>query len=49
MKERHIVTGILLCLAVAPTVRGGELGTLVFEDRFERSESQELEDEPGNE
>lgn len=26
-----------------------KFGTLIFEDRFERSESQELKDEPGNE
>lgn len=42
-----------LCLALAATVTGAApaagFGELIFEDHFERSESQELKDEPGNE
>ena len=37
----------LLCLAT-PILWGGEFGKLIFHDTFDRSESQELKDEPGN-
>ncbi len=41
-----------LCLWSAwlsvPVLPAADLGTLIFEDRFERSEAQELKDEPGN-
>ena len=37
----------LLCLAT-PVLWGGEFGKLIFRDTFDRSESQEIKDEPGN-
>jgi hypothetical protein len=40
-------TIVLLSLAI-PTLWGGEFGKLIFHDTFDRSESQELKDEPGN-
>ncbi len=45
MKATFILAGALLGGAI---VRAGEFGTLIFADNFERSESQELKDEPGN-
>lgn len=39
----------LFCLfALTPAFAGDDLGELIFQDDFERSESQELKDEPGN-
>ncbi|HEX3135465.1 MAG TPA: hypothetical protein VHX44_18020 [Planctomycetota bacterium] len=38
---------IALCSFV-PAFAADDFGTLVFSDDFERSESQELKDEPGN-
>lgn len=36
-------------LILTPTAFSDDYGTLIFEDQFERNESQELKDEPGNE
>ncbi len=38
----------LLCILVVSKSFAGDLGQLIFQDDFERSESQELKDEPGN-
>ena len=40
---------LLICFASALCADEVNFGTLIFEDHFERSESQELKDEPGNE
>lgn len=42
-------TALLICLNIVSTVWSHDFGTLIFEDTFDRSESQELKDEPGNE
>lgn len=39
---------ILLPFALTPLLRSAEPGALIFEDNFERTESQEAKDEPGN-
>lgn len=39
---------LLAASALLPLMAAENLGTLVFSDDFERSESQELKDEPGN-
>lgn len=39
---------LLLVLIAMPAAVADELGTLIFEDNFERNESQEIKDEPGN-
>jgi hypothetical protein len=41
----------LLCfsLSLPPSLFASDHGTLIFEDTFDRTESQELKDEPGNE
>lgn len=39
---------LLLSLALAPLLGADDHGELIFSDDFERSESQELKDEPGN-
>lgn len=39
---------LALLSLVIPTLWGGEFGKLIFHDTFDRSESQELKDEPGN-
>ncbi|MBG85623.1 MAG: hypothetical protein CMO80_01830 [Verrucomicrobiales bacterium] len=50
---KHIITAKILAAPLA-TMAGlsasaaSEFGTLIFHDDFERSESQELKDEPGN-
>jgi hypothetical protein len=44
MRFRHLLTALLI--TTAATV-ADEQGTLIFEDDFERSESQEQKDEPG--
>lgn len=36
-------------LSAATVIQPSNLGTLIFEDQFERNESQEIKDEPGNE
>jgi hypothetical protein len=46
-----MMTRPLLCLvslAAATAIAADDLGTLIFEDHFERAESQETQDEPGN-
>jgi hypothetical protein len=40
--------GLLLATAFSPTLQAEELGQLVFQDDFQRNESQEQTDEPGN-
>ncbi len=40
---------LILTLLFVSTVWAHDFGTLIFEDTFDRSESQELKDEPGNE
>lgn len=45
MKTIAATTCTLLCLV---SLQAGDYGTLIFEDKFERNESQELKDEPGN-
>jgi len=37
------------CLGLTTNVVASDYGTLIFEDTFDRTESQELKDEPGNE
>jgi hypothetical protein len=44
MRTLLVIALVLLQLPL----QAEELGTLLFEDKFERSESQELKDEPGN-
>ena len=39
---------LLACCTVLPLCAAEDLGTLVFSDDFQRNESQELKDEPGN-
>jgi len=39
---------LLLCCSALPLMAEENLGTLVFSDEFERKETQELKDEPGN-
>ncbi len=39
---------LLALLALTPAFASEDLGQLIFQDDFERSESQELRDEPGN-
>lgn len=41
-------TTLLLTLAIISSVIADETGTVIFEDDFNRSESQEEKDEPGN-
>lgn len=36
-------------LGLTSNLFAGDYGTLIFEDTFDRTESQELKDEPGNE
>jgi hypothetical protein len=42
------ITAPLLALALAPALFAADLGKLIFKDDFNRSESQEKTDEPGN-
>lgn len=46
MKSRFWLL-LLTCLFVSPVASAKELGQLIFSDDFERSESQEVRDEPG--
>jgi hypothetical protein len=39
---------LLSALAISPAIAADELGQLIFQDDFERVESQETKDEPGN-
>ena len=50
MKRFHLplLTVILTGLGVSTTLCADDLGKLIFEDDFERVESQETKDEPGN-
>ena len=41
-------TLFLIILYQLSVFAGDQYGTLIFEDKFERSESQETKDEPGN-
>ena len=43
------ITPFLLFTCLHLNASKQDFGTLIFEDRFERAESQELKDEPGNE
>lgn len=43
-----VLTVILTALGVSTTLRAADPGKLIFEDDFERAESQETKDEPGN-
>ena len=45
MKIQHIAT---LALTLSSVLHAADHGTLIFEDDFERNESQEAKDEPGN-
>ncbi|MCX7009418.1 MAG: hypothetical protein NTY53_19610 [Kiritimatiellaeota bacterium] len=42
------LVGLLLATALGPTLKADELGQLIFQDDFQRNESQEKTDEPGN-
>ena len=44
---KHIAL-LTFTLALAPLLPAADLGTLIFSDDFNRSESQEKTDEPGN-
>ncbi len=44
----HLGSLLLTSLGIVSTAWGHEFGTLIFEDTFDRSESQEIKDEPGN-
>ena len=48
---KNLLPLALLCssLSFTTNVVAGDYGTLIFEDTFDRTESQELKDEPGNE
>ena len=47
--NRRIILGAIVAVFTMKALAGPrDFGTLIFEDRFERSESQELKDEPGN-
>lgn len=48
---KNLLPLALLCsgLGLTSNVVAGDYGTLIFEDTFDRTESQELKDEPGNE
>ncbi|MCB1066263.1 MAG: hypothetical protein KDN20_25515 [Verrucomicrobiae bacterium] len=45
--KKHLIATFALSL-IASALHAEDLGTLIFEDDFERSESQEIKDEPGN-
>ncbi|WP_442511452.1 family 16 glycoside hydrolase [Novipirellula sp. SH528] len=47
-KLRFLSTWAMLTMLVASAANADEYGTLLFSDDFERNESQELKDEPGN-
>ena len=42
-------TILIICLTSVSTAWAHDFGTLIFEDTFDRTESQEEKDEPGNE
>ncbi|MDA0347312.1 MAG: hypothetical protein O3C20_07905 [Verrucomicrobia bacterium] len=42
------LAGLVTSLVLASNVWSSEYGTLIFQDTFDRTESQELKDEPGN-
>mgnify|MGYP001627931360 CR=1 FL=1 len=46
---RLTLSSLVLLFALPASAEKEEPGTLIFEDRFERNESQEEKDEPGNE
>lgn len=52
MKTKKIflnTCGLLLTITLFANAEDNRYGTLIFEDTFDRTESQELKDEPGNE
>lgn len=44
----HRIIFLLSVLSISPAIAADELGQLIFQDDFERTESQETKDEPGN-
>ena len=47
--KRPFLFCLFICFISVLRADEADFGTLIFEDQFERSESQELKDEPGNE
>ena len=44
----HRLLFLLTALSISPAIAADDLGQLIFQDDFERVESQETKDEPGN-
>jgi hypothetical protein len=44
----HRILFLLTALSISPAIAADDLGQLIFQDDFERVESQETKDEPGN-
>jgi hypothetical protein len=44
----HRLFFLLTVLSISPVIAAEDLGQLIFQDDFERVESQEMKDEPGN-